>query len=249
MADPLWAVRKLKQNPQWLDALLTGTKLDKNWGRPRIDGSWALIYLTFVTSGRSDIEPWRGCTPESTWEECGFTRRPCYQTVWNRFTELEQAADAFATVVGKLVQKARHKSGGAVGRDLHVDGTEAETNAVLEHDCRGNESCARQARYPKRMHSDEARASRHRDDAEAPPEDLDALPEGVEAIQDEADSRYKRIRLAGCWFKTLDKTAGVRTYRDRAGNVKASWLGFYNMKAVDHYTGAPVAIVVCSASV
>lgn len=109
------------------------------------------------------------------WAECGFAERPSYQTEWSRFAELESAAEAFTEVVDSLVQHARRHSGGLVGRDVHVDGTEAETNARLVHDCRPGDACGRDgrrvARYPQRAVAVEARAERHHAAAEAPPED------------------------------------------------------------------------------
>ena len=57
---------------------------------------------------------------------------------------------------------------------------------------------------------------------------------------------YKRIRINGCWYRSLDTEAGIRTYKKPRGFK--FWHGYYNTKAIDHYTGAPLAIVVTSAS-
>ena len=91
LLDPMWAVRKLKQNPQWLDLLEDATTLNRDWGRPRLPGSWALAYLAFVLSGRSDIEPWAATVHSSLWSECGFGGVPSYPTIYNRFNRWRKA--------------------------------------------------------------------------------------------------------------------------------------------------------------
>jgi hypothetical protein len=66
------------------NSLIQGTDLERDWGRPRHGGIWALAFLAFVVvSGRSDVEPWWASTDEAFWAECGFSLKPCYQTVWN----------------------------------------------------------------------------------------------------------------------------------------------------------------------
>lgn len=106
-----------------------------DFGRKRMEGKWALAYLAFVVSGRVDIEPWHGASSREVWTACGFASKPSYPTTWRGFTELEQAADSFARVVTQLVQHAHGHTNGLVGRDLHVDATEAETHSRLVHDC------------------------------------------------------------------------------------------------------------------
>jgi len=252
LLDELWAIRTLRQQPQWCDALLEGTNRNRNWGRPRIEGSWALAYLGFVVSGRIDVEPWWANTSSELWRECGFAGRPSYQTVWSRFIELEHVAEAFTLVAGQLIQHARRHTNGLVGQDLHVDATEAETNARLVHDCQTGEGCGRQrrrAKHPRRAHADEARAERHQRAAKPPPEDPDALDLGDgDELRVYAQLKTARVRVGSCWYRTRDHTAGVRAYT-RNGRVQRFWHGFYNCKAIDHYTGAPVAVEVCSASV
>ncbi len=239
LLDPMWAVRKLKQNPQWLDLLEDATTLDRNWGRPRLPGSWALAYLAFVLSGRSDIEPWAATVHSSLWSECGFGGVPSYPTIYNRFTELEIVADEFQGVTARLIRHARAQSGGKVGRDIHVDGTEAETNARLHHCCEELEACEGKRKL-KRLHPDEARELRHRDDA-APPGTTDR------SVDESPTAKTRRFTIGGCEYESLDTTAGVRAYI-QGNNVKRFWHGYYNTKAIDHHTGAPVAVMVSSAS-
>lgn len=238
LLDPLWAVRRLKQNPQWLQLLEDATNLDRSWGRPRSPGSWALAYLAFVLSGRSDVEPWAATVGGAVWSECGFREVPSYQSTWLRFSELETVSDAFSGVAARLIRHARIHSDGAVGRDIHVDGTEAETNARLHHRC-DPDSCQGHRRL-KRLHPDEARELRHRDDA--------APPDATDRSVDESNAGSRRsFTIGGCEYESLDTTAGVRAYI-QGNRVKRFWHGFYNAKAIDHFTGAPVAVMVSSAS-
>jgi hypothetical protein len=244
--NELWAIEVLKQQPQWLTPLVEETgALQSNFGRPRVEGSWALAYLAFVVSGRVDIEPWWNQSFEQVWTASGFQAKPSYQTTWSRFTELEAAAEAFSKVVTLLVQHAGRHTNGLVGRDLHVDATEAETNSRLVHDCRESESCGRRAKYPARATNAEVRALRHQHSADAPTDAPD-LGDADEVEEDE--SGRVRIRVGKCWYRTLDGSAGVRAYTSSTGKVRRFWHGFYNMKAIDHYTGAPVSIHIFSAS-
>lgn len=255
LADELWAVRRLRQHPQWCDRLLDGTNLARNWGRPRAEGRWAFAYLAFVISRHPDVEPWWANATDALWRECGFTRKPSYQATWERFAELEGVADAFTEVANLLIQHARRHTGGKVGRDIHVDGTEAETNARLQHDCRESESCARRTRrrgnpvFPRRVNTDDARATRHKNSAEPTAEDDTPLDIGdATEIRHDEERHVTRVRIGGCWYRSLDETAGVRAYTT-GGRTKRFWHGFYNHKAIDHYTGAPVAVLVTSSSV
>jgi hypothetical protein len=245
--NELWAIEALKQQPQWLTPLVEETEaLQSNFGRPRVEGSWALAYLAFVVSGRVDIEPWWNQSFEQVWTASGFQAKPSYQTTWSRFTELEEAAEAFSKVVTLLVQQAQRHTNGLVGRDLHVDATEAETHSRLVHDCQPREKCNKGPKYLKRATNAEVREVRHKHSAKPPIDELDIGD--AEEIKEDEQGRV-RLKSAGCWYRTLDSSAGVRSYKTKAGKTKKFWHGFYNMKAIDHYTGAPVSIHIFSASI
>lgn len=248
MTHQLWAVRSLKSQPQWLRPLLEQTSLDRDWGRPRHEGSWALAYMAFVVSGRADIEPWWASSADEIWTECGFSLRPCYQTTWNRFTELEMVWEAFESTAGLLIAHARAQTNGAVGRDLHFDATEAETNARLVHDCNPGDRCRRRAKFGQRIHADEAQRIRHNEAALPEPESTGELNlgDGTEIVDDD-DLPYKRIKVGDCWYRSRDKSAGIRAYISQ-NRVHRFWHGFYNVKAVDHFTGSPVSVRVFDAS-
>jgi hypothetical protein len=111
-------------------------------GRPRTEGEWCLAAMCWVNSGKPDIQPWLRDTDAMMWWEAGFTKRPKYHTVRNRFLELEALAiDAFFRASGNLIRYAIEITGGRAAFDLHFDCTEAETNARLHHDCEEGEGC------------------------------------------------------------------------------------------------------------
>jgi hypothetical protein len=197
--SPLQIIRLLKQHPEILDELLEATTISHKGRRQRIEGSWALALLAFVCArGYVDIEPWWADSIDTTvWEECGFADRPSYQTTYDRFVELEQYEEHFRLAANKLIRRARVASGGLVGRDGHVDGTEAESPARLVHICGPNcPKLARQedendedeegadangapkkkrrpAKLPDRISTGVARAIRHADTRENAPAEKD----------------------------------------------------------------------------
>lgn len=244
---PLWFVRTLKQTAWLWRELEKATRLDRNWGRRKQPGHWALAYLAFAVSGHADIEPWWKQTSSELWHECGFEARPSYQTTYERLIELETVSGEFAKTAGKLIQHCRRHEP-LIGAHVHVDGTEAETHAALVHDCRPGEPCMWRGRAPRkrpeRVTTDVARAQRHKE-TERPAEDHPNIGEADEVrVEDER----LRVRVGKHWYRTLDPTAGVRAYMGPRG-ARRFWHGYYNIKAVDHYTGAPVAVGVYSASV
>ncbi len=274
--DPVAVIRLLKQQKRLCDRLVQVTTIRaQGVGRQRGQGSWALAYIAFVASRKyADIEPWwtvAAANPQ-LWRECGFKGgRPPYSTVYERFTELEQFAWEFQTTVGELVQQARRASGGLVGRDVHVDSCEEETHARLVHDCQPGEQCRREAEllkrkrqrtsagrqapispplYPDRdtcKHAGEERGKL----ASEPPLEAEPKVAGLaEQIRTEKRGRaeVQRLRINGCWYRSLDTEAGIRCYGGKQKRSFKFWHGYYNTKAIDHYTAAPLSIVISSAS-
>jgi hypothetical protein len=225
------------------------------FGAKRLPGNWALAYLAFVYSKHADVRPWWQQAGHSIWRESGFKEGPSYPLVHRRFAELEQGelADALAAAAHKLIRRAVKVSGGQVGRYVHVDATEAETHARLEHVCPPGSPCRRSnGRQVSRVTAGESmnlvREERHARADEPEPEG-DALYAKDIGDAEEVDHTREalRVRVGGCWYEVLDPTAGVRAYV-RGKKVKKFWVGFYNHKAIDHYTGAPLAVHVTSAS-
>ena len=242
--DPLWIARTLKSLPQFSSDLLADTNLTKNGGRPRQHGSWALAYLVFAGSRHAHLRPWWGQTQDSLWRECGFAARPTFQTVWLRFAELEDHSSRFESGAQKLIRHARRHEP-RIGNDLHIDGTEAETNARLIHDCQAGDACKRGAATLISRPTTDVRAERHLLSEQKPAGEGQDFGVGQNYQPGPAGAR---IKIGGCWYKTRDKSAGIRAYGGPRG-LKKFWHGFYNHKAIDHFTGAPLAVSVVSASV
>jgi Transposase DDE domain len=255
---PLWFVKTLKQTAWLSRELEETTRLDKGHGRRKEPGFWALAYLAFVVSDSVDLEPWWAKTGQEIWRECGFPARPPYPTVYERFVELEGASEAFTAIAAKLIQHCR-KHDANIGAHVHVDGSESETHAALVHECQPGSGCewhssgasqkqqkrARAAKRPKRVPTELVRAERQKE-AERAPEPDEKLDLGVEEVRELPDGR-KRVKINGHWYGTRDSTAGIRAYTGKR-RANKFWHGFYNIKGIDHYTGAPLAIGVYSAS-
>lgn len=251
--NSLWVVTMLKAHPQfWGPIRKALAQADSQYGRPRLPGDWALAYMAYAFSKIPDVQPWWGQAGHSIWRHAGFRERPSYAVTHRRFAELEQHADAFQQVAELLIKHAGKQTGGEVGRYVHVDGTEAETHARLRHICPKDAPC-RDKRSAMRVTAGESvnvvRAARHAQAKEPEPQ-ADALnaPDlgDAEAVVEVAGAI--RVKVKDCWYELLDPTAGIRAYTYE-GKVRRFWVGFYNAKAIDHYTGAPVAVHVTSASV
>lgn len=242
MASPIWP------------ALEAATTVPHRWGRRREPGHWALMYLTFVISGQVDVEPWWSASDDALWRHAGFTARPGYTTTYERFRELETFAEAFDEAAGALIALARGREP-RIGAHVHVDSTESETHAGLVHDCRHGDDCPNETGVgrkaparPERAPTDDHRRVRH--DEDEADEDAPRAGDGIsrrELWTDGAGRKYLRLRIGEHWYRTLDLTAGARAYSGPGGAYRF-WHGYYNQKAVDHFTGAPLAVLVDSAS-
>lgn len=243
-------VVELLKTQRWLwDELREACDLSKNWGRPRKEGHWELAMVAFTVSGHVDIRPWHDSTTPDIWKACGFPAKPSYHQTWRHLRELEQCEEAFIDALASLIQRAR-KHEPRVGAHVHIDGTEDETHAGLLHDCAPGEECPyrqrRRARRAPRVSSAIARVERQAMNAEDP--DGTATPElRVELVQ-RGGRTFKRVRVGGCWYRTIDRDAGVRAYEGTHG-AKRFWHGYYNQKGIDHFTGGVLFAGVYNASV
>lgn len=292
----LWVIETLKRYDEAKgkrESLLApvndavATYATSRYGRRRMRGHWQLAYLAFVFSRQADVRPWWQNAGHSIWRAAGFRERPSYPATQMRFAELEhpKIVEAFEMVAATLIRLAVKGSDGQVGRYLHVDATEAETHARLEHICPAGSPCwnGRRRRRngrpgaavtadgddptdgnstgPRRdAHAERGtrvtaaesintvRSERHAKSEEPEPEpDL-----GPDTEIGDADRLVRKndrllVQVGGCWYTVLDPTAGVRVYV-RGNRVRRFWVGFYNAKAIDHFTGAPVAVRITSAS-
>lgn len=221
--------------------------LARKGGRPRSPGEWGLAYLAFVNSGEPEVKPWHRTTPPELWLRAGFAATPGYQATYEAFAALEACEESFRAVAAELVAPAVEASGGKVGHAIHVDGTEAETHSRLLHDCGGVELtvCKFKEQTVRQADANEVREVRHRE-AEGIPVDDELFERAEEIVADERGGM--RVKVNGCWYRATDGEAGIRAYISSSGKLKKFWHGYYNLKAVDHYTGGVLATYVCSAS-
>jgi hypothetical protein len=261
VSGSLNSVRLLKSQRWVWDDLREACDLDKRWGRGRNEGHWELAAVAFVTSGHIDVQPWLRSTTDDLWRECGFAEKPLYRTAWRRLRELEGVVNAFLDATAKVVQRAKAHDD-RVGAHTHFDGTEDETHAALVHDCERGQ-CPRRGRghaagrgrsgageRPIRQATKTFRTERQDINA-LDPEDAERkqderAPERVELVQHGART-VKRIKVGGCWYRTLDVDAGIRAYMGPRG-AKRFWHGYYNQKAIDHFTGGVLFAGVYNAS-
>lgn len=257
----LASVRLVKSQPWVWDDLREACDLDTHWGRGRTPGHWELAAVAFATSGLVDIQPWLGSTTDDLRRECGFEGKPAYRTVWRRLRELESVVDAFLDALATVVQHAkRHDS--RVGAHVHFDGTEDETHAALVHDCprgqcprgqrghasgRGRSGAGRRpARQDTTTFRDERQEINELDPETAVRRQADEAPQRVQLVREGART-VKRVMVGGCWYRTLDVDAGIRAYMGPRG-AKRFWHGYYNQKAICHFTGGVLFPGIYSAS-
>jgi hypothetical protein len=90
-----------------------------------------------------------------------------------------------------------------------------------------------------------AREERHELSGEDPTvaEEREAknTPEKVQIVQ-RGGQTIKRVRVNGCWYRTLDLEAGIRAYTGKKG-LRRFWTGYYGGKAIDHFTGGVIPSV------
>ncbi len=104
--SPLTLVSQIKGLGHRTMDLLVQALVDHDHGQHRSPGHWPLAYICFVVSREPNIQPWylRVIDDRSFWSACGFTEgAPAYQTVWQRFAELEQFAHLFEQVLPPLL--------------------------------------------------------------------------------------------------------------------------------------------------
>jgi hypothetical protein len=229
---------------------------------PDIQPWWSVV--------ASNKELWRECGFKKG--------RPPYTTVRNHFIELEQFAWEFQNAVAAIIKKANQHPDvqGLIGRDMHVDSTEDETHARLVHDCADHEQCARRAelskreqaalrrgRVPRRLQASPARfptressktaGDLRRELASEHPLEVDVKLSGLDPAKfergyDDMGREITRIRMNGCWYRTLDTDAGIRAYKGKNGKIRKFWHGYYNTKAICEFVETPTVVYVSSAS-
>lgn len=247
MIDPVWLINTVKATRWAFDELDEAARaLEHRHGRKRIRGSWPLAYFAFVISGEVDFKPWWSRTSDALWQAAGFSGKPKYLRVYDRFTELEEIAGDFDKMAARLIGHARRHEP-MVGHHVHVDSTEAETHSALVHD---DEKCGcDRSKIPSVERADTSHVRAKRQKAVEEDEGTDIFDGPLYGDLGERSVRTEpeklSLKVGGHWFRALDTTAGARWY----SSSKRFWFGFYSMKAIDHATGAPLAVHYTSASI
>lgn len=255
LLDPARLIRALKAQPDLVRTLEAGTSPVYAGGRRRKEGSWALLYLAFITSGLVDVKTFCDRWGSSTvWDEAGFGRwKPNYRTLWLRFAELEDYAHVFQTVAQHLVQRARRHEP-RIGRHVHIDGSGFTTHAKVVHRCPDREACRhRRTRVPselRKARQEIVEAARHRDSAASEDEAVASDPgitylqpndPRLDAFDDAERTRYQWVLQRGHIFRLADRSAGVRKY-DRGPRSKQFWVGGQLLLMADDLLNLPLAV-------
>lgn len=177
LRDPVQVIGMLKiWCPRVCEHLIQRTTVTRQpgvAGRNRKPGSWALVFFAQVMTGSPDWEPFWAQNQSSSelWEACGFApgHVPSWATFQERFSELEHPrfVSAFVDAAEHFIRVAAKAEPRAL-RNFHIDGTAANTHALLEHCCKdyGHERrCkdldGRLARHVARAWDEEVEADRH----------------------------------------------------------------------------------------
>jgi hypothetical protein len=160
LRDASWLIELVKQTGYVLELLEAAqASLDKGWGRRRDPGLWPLMLLAFSMSDSVDLRPWHDATTPELWRTAGFLGKPPYGTVYDRFVEMEQIWQQIEAAAGRLIQQGKRHDP-RVGQDLHIDSTEAETNAAVVHDYANCDACPSWVREQARTKQAAAEAAR-----------------------------------------------------------------------------------------
>lgn len=262
--DPVAVIREFKRHPQFCEELrkLTEVRVDDglapeeraNQGRPRIDGRWDLLYLAFVIT--RDPAVWSFCrrwASSPIWQECGFAEVPHYNTVRERFAELEEKTDGFKTVKQMLVRNAKRYCP-QIGQFVSYDHTGWQSDALVRHappeicdKCKAEQAAAfksgqkwkKPGRYSKRLDSASFESERQ---SEAEDEDFELTGTPASSLtsiglhQDDKGIRQLFRDQDGHIHFSWDTESGVRKYQD-----KGSWNGGLGGGLVDLCVGVGLA--------
>jgi hypothetical protein len=251
---------KLLKSQRWVwDSLREACNLEKNYARKREAGHWELVAVAFVASRHVDIQPFWDETTDELWRTCGFESKPGYMRVWRRLRELETVCEEFLSAASLVIRRCREHDERVMAH-VHFDFTEDESHSALIHDCQPDEECGYReavthygrrraapghAKRPERARTTtvrQDREDRNTEDQEASAErDKESLPEKVVLVQ-RNNRTIQRVRQHGCWYRTRDANAGIRSYGS-ARKATRFWVGYYSGKAIDHFTGGVIPSV------
>ena len=242
LADPLHVIGLLKSHPNVHAVLEEATQLPSARFRPRVPGSYTLLYFAFIASGEVDVQPWhQRSVNDSIWQICGFPPGGVsYATVQRRFADLERYEAAFEKALALLIRFIR-KSIPEIGQWLHIDSTEAQTHSQLRHACPPG-TCPTHT-GAKQVSSVDARRLRQGeadDDEDVRTPEIERTTIKVRTPGRGIDRELVAYRLNGHLYTTADHDAGLRAYKTGA-KTQRYWFGQYACEVVDHVTGIPVS--------
>jgi hypothetical protein len=263
LVDPVRLIALLRRHDerfpsdQILAPLIAKTTVIAGWGRPRLPGSWVVMYLAYILTGRVDMDRfWQDQQSSPLWSLAGFEALPCADTLRRRFNELEHFIEDVREAADKLIARAR-AADGRVGRWRSIDGRAYQTNAALEHCCPDPQACRALSRSQGRRRPPGRWAAKASgtEITELRKQDLpdsdtatDQPPASVRAIEHgDEDDHYRYFKVTGHLFRLRDKDAGIRHYSSGSGRGKF-WVGGNDVSVTDLFTGGRLADHCVSAS-
>lgn len=263
LSDPAAVVEMFRRfAPRACAELIEATTVVRDPGRagaPRIEGSWALVFLAHIMAGDPDWQHWYHLNQhDRLWEVCGFARVPSAQTVYLRFAELEapRYTSAFERAAHQFVRLAARHVPHAFDF-VHTDGTPAHSHARLTHACPNDAYCetrtGRVAQQLERASDAAINSERHERSAQPEPENPDTPPDNhlhkltdeqaiALGLSDWQHARYFRLGEHGHILRCADKHVGVRAYNLGPRGKRKVWVGGYFLPAVSDYFWAPFAL-------
>jgi hypothetical protein len=235
-------------NGLW-DHVRARTSVRHEEGRPRKDGDWTLLYLSYVMSAQPRLTKFYSDHMHEASSLAGFASRPAYSTTHLRFAELEsdECVRALSDAADELVRKAREVFP-QIGENIWVDGTAFHSRARL-HRLSSEEATYGVARLPLRIEAatDTFLKDIHQTET-ASPESQELTSDEV-AVPAPPQSRFPNVVMAGgAPYGCLDHTAGIRIYRSGGGKTIRCWIGGIDVVAVDVFTGLPLGNTVIRAN-
>jgi hypothetical protein len=264
LVDPVQLIALLRghderfPSDQILAPLIAKTTVSAGWGRPRLPGSWVVMYLAYILTGRVDMDRfWQDHQSSALWALAGFEALPCADTLRRRFIELELFITDVRDAADALIARAR-AADGRVGRWRSIDGRAYQTNAALEHCCPDPRACRALSRsqgrrrppgrWAPKASGTEITELRKRDlpasetDPSQPPDSVTAIEHGDE------DDRYRYYKINAHLFRSRDKDAGIRYYAGARPGRGKFWHGGNDVSATCLFTGGRLSDHCVSAS-
>ena len=223
--------------------------------RARRQASMIGPYLAYAWSNYISFAPWYKRFGEDTekkamfWARFGFAKPPVQSLVDQRFKELEAQWGVVAAVVRMLIANAVSYVPW-LGDVVYGDGRAGVSRAEMEHCCEAfpGHECAKPT--AETMRSDDAedvndartKANRKLGDDE---EDLETNRRHRESLRrpDGTLVTYRYFLIDGCWWRSLDLSAGFRKYEH------FKWFGFIVYFLTGAIPGLPLDVVVAPADV